>query len=178
MKEVKAGCFAGPFDEIPFDEYIQSPIGLVPKAGNKTHLIFHLSYDFKDSGNRSVNTCTPKELYSVKYNDIDCAIQNCFASCKAGETIFFAKTDVQSAFRILPLCLRCIKWLIMKAENPLTGKVVYFVEKCLLFGASISCSHFQHFSNALKHIYQFRVHNRNSTTNYLDNFLFIARPTP
>ena len=31
MKEVKAGRVAGPFDQIPFDNYIQSPIGLVPK---------------------------------------------------------------------------------------------------------------------------------------------------
>ena len=33
MKEVKAGKYAGPFDIIPFDNYIQSPIGLVPKDG-------------------------------------------------------------------------------------------------------------------------------------------------
>ena len=32
-KEVKAGRFVGPFDTIPFCKYIQSPIGLVPKAG-------------------------------------------------------------------------------------------------------------------------------------------------
>ena len=47
MKEVKLGRVAGPFKEIPFDNFIQSPIGLVPKAGgdgNETRLIFHLSY--------------------------------------------------------------------------------------------------------------------------------------
>ena len=31
MVEVKAGRYAGPFEQIPFDSYIQSPIGLVPK---------------------------------------------------------------------------------------------------------------------------------------------------
>ena len=30
MKEVKAKRYAGPFDKIPFDTFIQSPIGLVP----------------------------------------------------------------------------------------------------------------------------------------------------
>ena len=80
MKEVKNGRYAGPFDSIPFDSYIQSPIGLVPKAGGKTRLIFHLSYDFKNTGNPSVNACTPKELCSVKYNDIDNVMENCFAS--------------------------------------------------------------------------------------------------
>ena len=42
MKEVKLGWYAGPFEKIPFDNYMQSPVGLVPKAGNKTRLIFHL----------------------------------------------------------------------------------------------------------------------------------------
>ena len=43
MKEVKLGRFAGPFTEVPFDNFIQSPIGLVPKdSGRQTRLIFHL----------------------------------------------------------------------------------------------------------------------------------------
>ena len=47
IDEVKAKRYAGPYDEVPFKYYIQSPCGLVPKAGNKTRLIFHLSYDFR-----------------------------------------------------------------------------------------------------------------------------------
>ena len=35
MKEVKEDRYAGPFEKIPFDNYIQSPIGLVPKDGGK-----------------------------------------------------------------------------------------------------------------------------------------------
>ena len=54
MKEVKEKRYAGPFEEIPYKRFVQSPIGLVPKAGNKTRLIFHLSYDFKD-GYKSIN---------------------------------------------------------------------------------------------------------------------------
>ena len=47
MKEVKAKRYAGSFamDNPPFEYFIQSPIGLVPKDGGKaTKLIFHLSY--------------------------------------------------------------------------------------------------------------------------------------
>ena len=75
-KEVKAGRVAGPYKELPFDQYIQSPLGLVPKAaGTKTRLIFHLSYDFGPLENqRSVNHLTPAELCSVKYNDLDHAV--------------------------------------------------------------------------------------------------------
>ena len=48
MKEVMLGRVAGPFKEVPFENFILSPIGLVPKAGSKdqTRLIFHLSYNF------------------------------------------------------------------------------------------------------------------------------------
>ena len=46
MKEVKVGRYCRPFEQIPYANYIQSPIGLVPKAGGKMRLIFHLSYDF------------------------------------------------------------------------------------------------------------------------------------
>ena len=45
MKEVKLRRYAGPYKNIPFDNYIQNPIGLVPKDnGRDTRLIFHLSY--------------------------------------------------------------------------------------------------------------------------------------
>ena len=60
MKEVELGRFAGPYDEPPFEHFVQSPIGLVPKdKGLKTRLIFHLSYP-KDG--ESVNSGIPKEF--------------------------------------------------------------------------------------------------------------------
>ena len=52
MKEVELKRVAGPFEEVPFKNYIQSPMGLVPKAGNKTRLIFHLSYNFDEAGHK------------------------------------------------------------------------------------------------------------------------------
>ena len=62
IKEVKLKRVAGPFDEIPFQNYIQSPIGLVPKTGGKMRLIFHLSYQFGPN-EQSVNHHTPKEKF-------------------------------------------------------------------------------------------------------------------
>ena len=35
MKEVKENRYAGPFENVPFENFIQSPIGLVPKDGGK-----------------------------------------------------------------------------------------------------------------------------------------------
>ena len=183
MKEVKLGRFAGPFKEIPYNNYIQSPIGLVPKVGGKTHLIFHLSYNFDkngDSSKCSLNHHTPKDLCSVKYHDLDYAIKAClellkqFSSEMGTKQIYYAKTDVQSAFRIMPIMIKHRKWLIMKAVNPDTGETLFFVDKCLPFGSSISCAVFQMFSDALKHIFEFITERKSRVTNYLDDFLFIA----
>ena len=67
MKEVKLKRFAGPFAEIPYDTYIQSPVGLVPKNdGKDTRLIFHLSHLHNGS---SVNSETPLVVCTVQYSD-------------------------------------------------------------------------------------------------------------
>ena len=190
MKEVKLKRYAGPFHKVPFKNFVQSPIGLVPKAGNKTRLIFHLSYDFGKSGMKSINHYTLKEKCSVKYHDLDEAVQKCLAlrnkeelslresqSSDQGQRtfkeIFTGKTDLSSAFHMIPLQPDCYQWLIMKVTNP-RGETVYFVDKCLPFGDSISCSHFQRFSEALRHILEHRLQKWDCIVNYLDDFLFIA----
>ena len=174
MKEVAQGRVAGPYDKIPFDNYIQSPMGLVPKdSGTKTHLIFHLSYDFSDF--RSVNYHIPPEKCTVKYQDLDTVVNLCLRLIwKGAQEVYFSKTDGRSAFCTLPLNPQSWKWVIMKAVNPQSGNVQYFVDKCVPFGASISCALFQQFSNALKHLAEFWSGRRNYLTNYLDDFLFLA----
>ena len=168
MKEVKEGRYAGPFEKIPFEHYIQSPIGLVPKdKGKNTRLIFHLSYP-RGKGT-SVNANTPKHKCSVSYPDFNEAIQMCI---KAGRGCKVAKSDMKSAFRNLGMKKEDWKFLVMKATSPLDGKTYYFIDKCMPFGASISCSHFQRFSNAIKHIVQYRT--KRCVVNYLDDFLFAA----
>ena len=68
------------------------------------------------------------------------------------QQLFLGKTDLKSTFRWLPLLSWCFKFLLLKAQHPQTGKFYFFADKCLPFGASISCSHFQRLSNAIKHI--------------------------
>ena len=76
MKEVKVGRHAGPYKEIPFKYFMQSPVGLVPKAGGQTRLIFHLSYDFgTEESDKSLNYDMPDYLCTVKYKDLDYAVQ-------------------------------------------------------------------------------------------------------
>ena len=223
MKEVKLGRVAGPFEQIPFKNFIQSPIGLVPKGSDQTRLIFHLSYEFKRDKLGCVNFFTPIDKCSVHYKDLDYAVKsfldlmeemddsdldsgesyseseettdateyqsklkrtwrkqftdNHLKKCTQKRVIFSGKSDLKSAFCILGLSKVSWRWLVMKARDPSTGIWKFFVDKCLPFGSSISCSHFQRFSDALCHLIEFRLGliRKKRITNYLDDFLFIAR---
>ena len=182
MKETKERRYAGPFTELPFTSYVQSPIGLVPKAGNKTRLIFHLSYDFgEEDHQRSINYHTPKHLCTVKYRDLDFAVKKCLQLMEITGTnkIHFAKSDCSSTFHILPIKISQRCYLVMKIKHPVTRIICYFIDKCLPFGASISCANFQSFSDALKHVIDWKADKAlltpvPVTTNYPDDFLFIA----
>ena len=118
----------------------------------------------------------PMEKCTVKYRDIDHTLHNCWKllsheNCQGD--LSFGKTDLKSAFRMAGIKVKHWYLLIMKAEHLETSKVKYPIDKCMPFRASISCSHFQRISNALKHIVEVLENHFNSITNYLDNFLFI-----
>ena len=160
---------------IPYEYFIQSPIGLVPKDNGKaTRLIFHLSYPRTNNKNdipTSVNGNTPSELTTINYPDFETAVKM-LMSFPEDSIIYIGKSDLKSAFRNLGICMEDWPLLVMKAKSPIDGKWYYFIDKCLPFGASISCSHFQAFSDALKHIHEWRT--GSETINYLDDFLFAA----
>ena len=96
-KELTLGRIAGPFRHEPFPDFICSPIGLQPKkAEGQYRLIHHLSYP-KGS---SVNDGIGSEDTTVEYTSVDQAI---LVIKKLGYNCFMAKTDIKSAFRILPV---------------------------------------------------------------------------
>ena len=167
MNEVELGRFAGPFEEPPFECLVQSPIGLVPKdKGKKTRLIFHLSYP-KDGD--SVNSGIPHEKCTVKYPDFEKAVQLCL---QEGVGCKMRKSDMSSTFRHVPMAKDQWYLLVMKAIHPKTGKIFYFVDKCLPFGSSIICAIFQAISDAIAWVVQFKTKKPN--VNYLDDYLFAA----
>lgn len=98
MTEVQLKRYSGPFDEIPQqfkNSFVQSPLGLVRKAGftadgkPKTRLIFHLSHP-RVSGT-SVNAFTDENYKHVKYKDLDVAVALCL---RAGPGCYMAKTGL------------------------------------------------------------------------------------
>ena len=60
----------------------------------------------------------------------------------------------------------------MKARHPRTKVVKYFVDKCLPFGAAISCAIFQALSNAIAHLVY--ADSARRVINYLDDYFFVA----
>ena len=101
--------------------------------------------------------------------------RNIFKSAqKTNKVIFLSKSDLKSAFRILSILPHQCFLLIMKARNPLTKEFMFFVDKNLPFGASSSCSRFQLFSEALRHMVEHLFGAQYFCTCYLDDFLFIS----
>ena len=170
MLEVGKGCYAGPYkDYPPFEYYIQSPIGLVPKdKGTKTRLIFHLSYP---KTGESVNSQIPKEMCTVQYPTFDEAVRMCI---QAGVGCKMGKSDMSAAFRNVGMTKTEWPLLVMMAVHPITGVKYFFIDKCMPFGSSISCSIFQRFSNAVAHIVKCRTIPPRKPLNYLDDFFFAA----
>ena len=162
---------AGPFADVPFDFFIQSPVGLVAKDGRTdTCLIFHLSY-LKNSKD-SVNVNVPREECQVFYTEFDEVIHLCLQQVDGNHPVFTAKSDVLSALRNLGLEKTSWKWTVFKAKTPFDGKIYYFVDKSLPFVSPISCALFQKVSDAVAFLVKFQTNKL--LVNYLDDYLFIS----
>ena len=152
MNEVELGRYAGLFNSPPFDSFMQSPIGLVPKGkGTKTRLIFHLSFP-KDG--ESVNSGIPYEKCKVKYPDFDEAVKLCLhegVGCKMG------KSDMSSAFRHVPMA-KSQWWLLVIVASGYEGGTSYH-KKVVLFCGQVS---------PIWKLYQLRYFSSNLTCNSLD----------
>ncbi|KAI8484564.1 hypothetical protein Bbelb_376710 [Branchiostoma belcheri] len=97
QNELVSERVAGPFSSPPFKNLFLSPLYAVPKkAPGKFRLIHDLSYP----PGFSVNSGIPSELSSVKYATIDNAIQHIKV---LGRGCFLAKTDIEAAFRLIPV---------------------------------------------------------------------------
>ena len=79
---------------------------------------------------------------------------------------------MKSAFRNLPIRSQDWRWIILKAEHLRTGQTWFFANKCVPFGSSFSCSHFQRVSDGIEAILKYKT--GRESNNYLDDFLLIA----
>lgn len=139
-KECDAGRLVGPFTTPPFRNFCMSPLGLVPKKDpNEYHLIHHL---FFPEGS-SVNDFIPDCCATVRY----ASIRDASKSIKCiGRSCFMAKTDIKSAFRIIPIHPADYSLLSMKWDH------MYYFDRCLAMGLCSSCAIFEAFSTSLEWI--------------------------
>lgn len=172
MKEVRENHTAGPFrgkHQLPFKHYWQNPVGLIPKKGNpnETRMIVNLSY--KD--NFSVNHFTNKEECTVKYRDMDAAVAMIMEIHNKHGQVFLSKCDGRAAFKQLPISPSDYHLLVMKAEDPVSNEMCYFVDKVVVFGSSKSCRIFSDFAASLAHIAQHSDEFGRHPNEYLDDVL-------
>ncbi|KAG1925403.1 proline-rich protein 36-like [Pimephales promelas] len=99
-KEVESGFMIGPFDEPPFENFRISPIGVATrKFSGKKRLIVDLSAPHK-SMFPSINSLIPLNEFSLKYHDVDHAIDLIKI---VGRGAWLAKIDITSAFKVMPI---------------------------------------------------------------------------
>ena len=160
--EIAAGRVAGPFLHRPISTLRISPLGLVPKKEpNQFRLIHHLSYPL----GKSLNDFIDPKLCSVQYTSFDEAVH---MIQDLGQGCLLGKSDVKSAFRLLPVQLKSIDQLGFMFDDQ------YYVDKAMPFGCSIACQTWELFATFL----EFSVARQSpfgSLLHYLDDFLFGGR---
>ena len=163
--ELRAGRIIGPFDTPPFDLLICSPIAIVPKhEPGKFRLIHDLSFP----QGASVNSAIPKDETKVCHDNIDKVVS---IVKQFGRRALMAKTDIENAFRLLPIFPldRCLLGFTWKSDK---GVRQFNVDCCLPMGLSVSCRYFEIFSSALQWIMEVKYGAVMSHT--IDDFFFVG----
>lgn len=124
-------------------------------------MIHHLSSPKRSS----VNDFIPDYCSTVKYASVGDAIK---LLKRLGHGCFMAKTDVKSAFRIIPIHPADFSLLGMKWDN------MYYFDHCLGMELSSSCAIFESFSTALEWL-SINHLGACAVVHILDDFLFIAK---
>lgn len=161
--ELRPNRTKGPFSEPPFPETKISPIGISQKkAPGQFRPIHHVSFP---SGS-SVNDFIDPAWATVKYASFDDVVE---CLIKLGRYTQMAKTDNDSAFRLIPIHLFDHPLLAFKF-----GSAFYYVSY-LPFSASSSCAIFEAFSSALECVAKHK-YNIDHIVHILDDFLILNSP--
>lgn len=157
--EIQLGCIQGPFEKPPFPDLVCSPLGVVPKSSpGKFRLIHDLSFPFQDS----VNSHIPDESAKVQYDTIQSVLE---LVKRFGKGCLMAKTDIEDAFRIIPLHPNCYKLLGICWEG------VFYYDRCLPMGAKSSCRIFETFSCALQWV-MCKIFQARGMSHMIEDFFF------
>ena len=163
IKELEAGRVVGPFTSLRFETLQVSPLGLVPKKQpGEYRVIHHLSYP----EGSSINDGIMQDFKTVQYQNIDCAVN---LIKQHGTGALLAKTDIESAFRLVPIHPDSHDLMGFKIGN------FYFYDKTLPMGLGLSCQLFEEIATAL-HWIMLNKFNAPGLVHILDDFLFVGPP--
>lgn len=84
-----------------------------------------------------------------------------------GRIALLGKTDIEAAFRLLPVHLNSFHWLGCRWQDQ------FYVDCCLPMGFSISCSYFEVVSKFLEWVVKWETQ-VDLVLHYLDDFLFVG----
>lgn len=159
--EKRLGRIAGPFESPPYEHFVCSPLAIIPKSiPGKFRLIHNLSFPHDNS----VNLGIPPDMSAVQYDNIEVVID---LVKKFGHGSLMAKTDIEDAFRIIPIHPLDYHLLGFRWRNKFYNDLV------LPMGASSSCNIFNKFSSALKWI-MLNKYDACGMSHILDDFFFIG----
>ena len=158
--ELSMDRMAGPFLAPPFDDFQVSPLGIVPKKEPGT---FRLIHDLSFPHGYSINAGIPKQYTSVRYEHFDKLVDMIKI---AGVQSYIAKTDIESAFRLLPIHPSCYHLFGFIFQEQ------FYYDRCLPMGCAESCNLFESLSQAIQWImrYHFDI---SSMWHLLDDFVFV-----
>ncbi len=167
-KELRAGHWSGPYDIPPMDPLTVNPLGLVPKMTDDGRdlpiLVPHDPDSYRmitDLHRSGVNDQILTQLAKIQYTKFDEVICRYLSK---GRGCHLAKTDIKSAFRIIPVSPKDWKHLGARCGR------FFFIDKCLPFGLATSCVIFEEVAKALEAIV--RAHLQSQTLDhYLDDYI-------
>lgn len=163
-KEIALGRIIGPFENSPLPNLKISPLGLVPKKSpGSWRLIHNLSFPsrFEDSVNAGISD----ESAVVHYASVDDAIVKIK---ELDKDVYLAKTDILSAFRIIPVHPEDYELLGLQWD----GKI--YIDRCLAMGCRTSCKIFEELSTAIEWIALNKL-GIQGMVHVLDDFLLIEK---
>ena len=160
--ELEQRRILGPYDSLPTDSLVISPLYVIPKSTpGKFRLIHDLSYPKGNSVNDHIND----ERKSVVYCSL---LEVAEVILKSPEQLYMAKVDLRDAYRIVPIHKDDWKYLGMRYKDK------YLVDTTLPMGLGTSCKIFQMISDSLAWIFR-QDHIDCYMFNYLDDFLILGR---
>ena len=151
----------GPFSVQPLDPLICSLVGMVEKwDSQEMRCITYLSH----SRGRSINAYVDPEDAQTHYQSFEAAVE---LVAQADPGSFMAKEDFKSAFFNVPIQFADLHLLGIKVKGQ------FFIDSCLPFGASISCTIFEDTSTLIHWITERRA--GHAMIHYLDDFFTVHK---